>query len=124
MPSGPERLHARLQSAEANGSAPLTAAQANIQQQLARSMGEGTLNSQDEARRSVMREIELDLDCWQALDFPSAVLAALVVCKNGVKRAHLVDARLDGGLLLELYTRDGFHGSTMLSSDFYEVGIA
>ena len=122
VPSGLDRLHACLQSAAANGSAPLTAAQATMQQQLARSTGEGTLDSQDEARRSVMREIELDLDCWQALDFPSAVLAALVACKNGVKRAHLVDARLDGGLLLELYTRDGFHGSTMLSSDFYEVG--
>jgi amino-acid N-acetyltransferase len=36
----------------------------------------------------------------------------------GVKRAHLVDARLDGGMLLELYSRDGV--GTMISTDFYE----
>jgi hypothetical protein len=33
-------------------------------------------------------------------------------------RAHLVDARLDGGMLLELYSRDGV--GTMISTDFYE----
>jgi len=37
---------------------------------------------------------------------------------SGVKRAHLVDAKLDGGLLLELYSRDGV--GTMISADFYE----
>lgn len=36
----------------------------------------------------------------------------------GVKRAHLLDARIDGGLLLELYSRDGV--GTMISADFYE----
>ena len=36
----------------------------------------------------------------------------------GVKRSHLLDARLDGGLLLELYSRDGV--GTMISADFYE----
>lgn len=49
---------------------------------------------------------------------PSAVMAAYEVCRGGVKRAHLVDARLDGGLLLELYSRDGV--GTMISADFYE----
>jgi amino-acid N-acetyltransferase len=38
--------------------------------------------------------------------------------RSGVKRAHLVDARVDGGLLLELYSRDGV--GTMVSADFYE----
>ncbi len=38
----------------------------------------------------------------------------------GIKRAHLLDARTDGGLLLELYTRDGADGGTMISTDFYE----
>jgi len=33
-------------------------------------------------------------------------------------RAHLIDARLDGGLLLELYSRDGV--GTMIGTDFYE----
>ena len=31
-----------------------------------------------------------------------------------------VDARVDGGLLLELYTRDGVGDATMISTDFYE----
>jgi len=56
-------------------------------------------------RHQTLAEIELDMDCWQALDFPNAILTAVVGCKSGVKRAHLVDARHDGGLLLELYSR-------------------
>lgn len=43
--------------------------------------------------------MELDMDSWQALHFPSAVLAAVVSVKKGVKRAHLVDARVDGAAL-------------------------
>ena len=56
-------------------------------------------------QHQTLAEIELDLDCWQALEFPNSLLTAVVSCKSGVKRAHLVDARQDGGLLLELYTR-------------------
>lgn len=52
------------------------------------------------------------------LAIPSAVMAAYEACRRGVKRSHLVDARLDGGLLLELYSRDGV--GTMISADFYE----
>ena len=33
--------------------------------------------------------------------------AAVRACNNGVKRAHLISRRLDGALLLELFTRDG-----------------
>jgi amino-acid N-acetyltransferase len=33
--------------------------------------------------------------------------AAIRACNNGVKRAHLISRRLDGALLLELFTRDG-----------------
>lgn len=54
----------------------------------------------------------------QALKFPNAVVSAVVACKNGIKRTHIVDARIDGGLLLELYSRDGV--GTMISTDFYE----
>ena len=39
-------------------------------------------------------------------------------CRAGVNRAHLVDARVDGALLLELYSRDGV--GVMISNDFYE----
>ena len=52
-------------------------------------------------------EMTLDLDSWQQIGFPAPVLAAVVACKSGVKRAHLVDSEADGALLLELYTRDG-----------------
>ena len=51
---------------------------------------------------------------------PPALIAAYEACRRGVTRSHLVDARLDGGLLLELYSRDGVPGSTMISADFYE----
>lgn len=56
--------------------------------------------------------------CRYDLGLPPALLAACAVCRSGVKRAHLVDARLDGGLLLELYSRDGV--GCMISTDFYE----
>lgn len=52
-------------------------------------------------------EMSLDLDSWQQIGFPAPVVAAVVACKAGVKRAHLVDSEADGALLLELYTRDG-----------------
>lgn len=71
-----------------------------------------------EAGSAPLPELQLDLDCWQALRFPNSLLAAVAACKNGVRRAHLVDAHADGGLLLELYSRDGT--GTMISTDFYE----
>ena len=39
---------------------------------------------------------------------------------KGVLLGGQVDARVDGGLLLELYTRDGVGDATMISTDFYE----
>jgi len=59
-----------------------------------------------------------DLDKWRADGVPMEIVSAVAACTNGVKRAHLVDASIDGGLLLELYSRDGI--GTMVSSDFYE----
>lgn len=64
--------------------------------------GSGSMNG---VKHQTLAEVELDMDCWQALKFPNAILTAVVACKSGVKRAHLVDARQDGGLLLELYSR-------------------
>lgn len=32
-----------------------------------------------------------------------------------------MDASVDGGLLLELYSREGAHNASMISSDFYQV---
>eukprot|EP00889_Picochlorum_renovo_P005135 jgi/Picre1/32165/NNA_007511.t1 len=51
-------------------------------------------------------EDELDFDTWYELGLPMPLLAACMVCKAGVKRAHLIDASIDGALLLELYSTD------------------
>lgn len=61
----------------------------------------------------------IDFERWYVSGLPLPLIAACVACQRGVKRAHLVDARMDGALLLELYSRDGV--GTMLSADFYEV---
>ncbi len=39
-------------------------------------------------------------------------------CRRGVKRTHLLDYHVDGGLLLELFTRDGV--GTLISAELYE----
>ena len=65
---------------------------------------------------------DLNFEKWYVSGLPLPLIAACAACQKGVKRAHLVDARHDGGLLLELYSRDGV--GTMLSADFYEVCFA
>lgn len=45
--------------------------------------------------------------------------AAMQGCRQGVARAHLIDRRLDGALLLELFTRDGV--GTLISKTDYET---
>lgn len=45
--------------------------------------------------------------------------AAVRACRHGVHRVHLVDRRHDGGLLLELFTRDGV--GTLITGDPYET---
>ncbi|KAH7331164.1 hypothetical protein KP509_20G018200 [Ceratopteris richardii] len=48
----------------------------------------------------------------------SELIAAVFVCRGGVQRVHLLDATIEGALLLELYSRDGV--GTMIASDQYE----
>ncbi len=43
---------------------------------------------------------------------------AIQACRRGVKRVHLLDRRINGALLLELFTRDG-HG-TLITAEAYE----
>ncbi|MGD2075615.1 MAG: amino-acid N-acetyltransferase [Gammaproteobacteria bacterium] len=43
---------------------------------------------------------------------------AVESCRRGVKRTHLIDRNADGGLLLELFTRDGI--GTLISAESYE----
>ncbi|MEW8210061.1 MAG: amino-acid N-acetyltransferase, partial [Candidatus Thiodiazotropha taylori] len=40
-------------------------------------------------------------------DLKQNLKAAVSACRSGVKRCHLIDRQLDGGLLKELFTRDG-----------------
>ncbi|MCU7916361.1 MAG: amino-acid N-acetyltransferase [Candidatus Thiodiazotropha sp. (ex Gloverina cf. vestifex)] len=44
--------------------------------------------------------------------------AALTACRSGVKRVHLIDRKLDGALLKELFTRDGV--GTLITAEPYE----
>jgi amino-acid N-acetyltransferase len=46
------------------------------------------------------------------------LLNAVESCRHGVKRTHLIARSEDGGLLLELFTRDGI--GTLVSAELYE----
>lgn len=80
----------------------------------------GQLARQTESALTSTGSGEIDFEKWYVSGLPLPLIAACAACQKGVKRAHLVDARMDGALLLELYSRDGV--GTMLSADFYEVG--
>lgn len=43
---------------------------------------------------------------------------SITAIKQGVKRCHIIDSQLDGGILQELFTRDGI--GTLVSNDEYE----
>lgn len=51
----------------------------------------------------------------QSIDY---IQAAIHCCKNGIRRTHLIDSTIDGALLNELFTRDGF--GTMITNAPYE----
>lgn len=49
----------------------------------------------------------------------SALLeSAVKACHSGTRRVHIVDRRVDGALLLELFTRDGI--GTLINADLFE----
>lgn len=51
-------------------------------------------------------------------DFVHYMQSAIHACRHGVQRTHLVDRHINGGLLLELFTRDGI--GTLITDDLYE----
>jgi len=51
-------------------------------------------------------------------DLKSLLRQAILAIQAQVKRVHLIDQQVDGGLLLELFTRDGY--GTMVTNLFYE----
>ena len=71
-------------------------------------------------RQLTLAEAKQRLACPDALqdETANALNSAVTACLNGVRRAHIVDRRIDGALLLELFTRDGI--GTLVSGDLYE----
>lgn len=51
-------------------------------------------------------------------DVVKHLLAAARSCREGVRRAHLVERRIDGGVLQELFTREG--RGTLVTAEQYE----
>ena len=51
-------------------------------------------------------------------DLKSLLRLSIYAIQAQVKRVHLIDQQVDGGLLLELFTRDGY--GTMITNLFYE----
>lgn len=72
------------------------------------------------ARQLTTREAEalLDSDATLPAELRAHAKAALAACAGGVSRSHLLSRRLDGVMLLELFTRDGV--GTLISSVPFE----
>ncbi len=78
-----------------------------------------------DARRHPIRELSLEgaeqvLQSRRKLDseWVRHLNSAIESCRSGVKRTHLIDHHADGGLLQELFTRDGV--GTLISAETYE----
>jgi amino-acid N-acetyltransferase len=51
-------------------------------------------------------------------DLKQNLKGAVFACRSGVKRCHMIDRKMDGSLLKELFTRDGI--GTLISAEPYE----
>ncbi|MCP3689633.1 MAG: amino-acid N-acetyltransferase [Gammaproteobacteria bacterium] len=51
-------------------------------------------------------------------NYRNLLIQAVSAIKSRVKRVHIINEQVDGGLLLELFTRDGY--GTMITNLFYE----
>jgi len=54
----------------------------------------------------------------QSEDIQHILNSAIQVCQHGVRRVHIIDRKVDGALLQELFTRDG--AGTLINRDHYE----
>ncbi|MBI3776722.1 MAG: amino-acid N-acetyltransferase [Gammaproteobacteria bacterium] len=76
-------------------------------------------------RKQVLRELSVN-EAEQFLAAKTSVLdddiallkSAVRVCNNGTRRVHVIDRRVDGGLLQELFTRDGI--GSLVNADVFE----
>ena len=81
-----------------------------------------------DARGELVRELTLEEATAFAADLPhpgedrdefaSRLKQSIHACRNGVGRAHILDRRIDGALLQELFSRDGV--GTMINADTYD----
>ncbi|MBF0471458.1 MAG: amino-acid N-acetyltransferase [Gammaproteobacteria bacterium] len=79
-----------------------------------------------DAKGALIRELKLD-EAESRLremstvneDLAKTLLSAIYACNHGVQRSHIINRHRDGGLLLELFTRDGI--GTLISPERYEV---
>ena len=55
---------------------------------------------------------------WQVRNCPLELTACVSACCDGVARSHILDGRVEGILLQEMFTRDGV--GCMISADIYE----
>ncbi len=70
-----------------------------------------------------MTAVEAEQYCANVSSIPEQIKdclqKAILACKQGVKRVHLLDLREDGALLQELFTIDGI--GTLITEESYEV---
>ena len=71
------------------------------------------------AEASALLRQRADTDALSTADSTRQLTTALRACQGGVTRTHLIDAEVDGGIVLEAFTRDGI--GTMVYADPYEV---
>ena len=77
---------------------------------------------------TLVRELTLDQASALARDLPRAagggdalgnrLRQSMKACRSGVSRVHVIDRRIEGALLLELFSRDGV--GTMINADTYD----
>jgi len=77
----------------------------------------------DESNTELPPQLNLnEFDNWPKNDLPPGMQVHLQCAKNavqgGVTRCHIIDRYIDGGLLLELFSRDG--SGTLVSSGAYD----
>ncbi len=78
--------------------------------------GEKCLNAAgNKLQQMTQKEVEA---CLENDNQVSELLCALAASQHGVERVHLIDRAISGGLLLELFTRDGV--GTLLSAISYD----
>eukprot|EP00963_Diacronema_lutheri_P003721 scaffold287_cov337-Pavlova_lutheri.AAC.84 len=82
-------------------------------------MLEGSPEANNESTASDDGICTNDSTChWQVQNCPLELTACVSACCDGVARSHILDGRIEGILLQEMFTRDGV--GCMISADIYE----